>query len=268
MFNNCLPHPDCAQDLGLTVRQGNHIEKLAQDGCGDLANQPSSPERANNTDWAYQQRVLLRALKRLSPEVMEALLSRIHGGPMLLAALAYGCGVRLSSLRFVRMRNIYLSRETIELEGKRHSIPVALIDDLREYLHQRMCGSEACDGVFRREALLFTPESFVSLRQHAELCILQGAISWIDSECARLLVGDLSERFLETSLLLLSRQHRRRLAAKEKVEKVRRKKGRHDLSSTPDSPLELLDKGPMIVRRDRAGGVNAYYLWRCGAGLS
>jgi hypothetical protein len=209
-----------------------------------------------------QQLVLFRALRGLSPEVMEALLSHIHGAPMLLAALAYGCGVSLSSLRHIRLRDLHLGIRGIDIRGRRYAVPTSLTEDLREYIHERVCGSDATVGVFRRDQPLFSQESFEALRQHAESCISQGIFDWLDPECAKLFADAVSERFLETCLLALSRKHARQIAVREKIERAPRKRAQKGDVITTGSPLELFEKGPKIVRRDRAGSINAYYLWR------
>lgn len=175
----------------------------------------------------------------------ELLLGSLRGEALVAAMLAYGLGVRVSALRALRVRDICLKDRNIFVVGRYRKLPELALNDLREHLHNRVCGREvpavgsdgSSDGVWRRDDLLFSSQAFdtllkVSSRVNMQAGIVEGLI--------------FDERF-DSAFKILARLHRR-CAAKFGV--------------TRESPLELFDKGPRIVRRGRGGAIDAYYVWR------
>lgn len=216
--------------------------------------------------------VLLRTLRRLSPTVMEGLLSHLSGGALLAAGLAYGLGLPIEALRCLQLRDIHGGGKSLEVDGKRYSVPVILVEDLRDFVQSRVCGFEATTSVYRRDQALFGGEAFESLNQHVANCISRGGWNWLHPECAELFGGVVSERFISTCLVFLSKSHSRNVPLIAPVTKrvvgAKRVAGKGKRQAPPPSaltPLDLLDKGPRIVRRARSGTIAAYYLWRvCG----
>jgi hypothetical protein len=202
--------------------------------------------------------VLLKTLRRLSPEVMEGVLSHLQGGALLAVALAYGLGVRLESLRHVRLRDVYLSSKSIDIQGERYVIPDVLVCDLRDFLHEQVCGSGGASSIHRREQPLFSEEVFAAVWRHTASCIERGVFNWLHPECATLFAGVVSERFVSICISFLSREHSKRVVMP--VAANPRRRGAGVIRSS--SPLELFEKGPLIVRRARSGTKRAYYLWR------
>jgi hypothetical protein len=207
--------------------------------------------------------VLLKTLRRLSPTVMEGLLSHLSGGALLVAGLAYGLRVPIQALKCLQLRDIHGGGKSLEIDGKRYSVPAILVEDLREFVQGRVCGFEATTSVYRRDQALFGGEAFNSLNQHVAHCISQGGWNWLHPQCAELFGGVVSERFISTCLVFLSKAHSRGIPVP--VPAAKRVGVRGKRQSPPPSaltPLDLLDKGPRIVRRARSGAIAAYYLWR------
>jgi integrase len=180
----------------------------------------------------------------------ELLLSSLRGEALVAAMLAYGLGVRVSELRALRVRDVCLKDRSIFVMGRYRKLPEIVLNDLREQIHDRICGREvpavssdgSPDGVWRRDDLLFSAHAFDALLEIA--CVVNKQASMIE---------DLSfnGRF-DSAFKALGRLHRR-YAAKFGV--------------TCASPLELFDKGPRIVRRGRGGAIDAYYVWRAAREL-
>lgn len=216
--------------------------------------------------------VLLKTLRRLSPTVMEGLLSHLSGGALLVAGLAYGLGVPIEALRCLQLRDIHGGGKSLEIDGKRYAVPAILVEDLREFVQGRVCGFEATTSVYRRDQALFSGEAFESLNQHVAHCISRGGWNWLHPECAELFGGFVSERFISVCLVFLSKAHSKHVTLIAPVPKrgvgAKRVAGKGKRQAPPPSaltPLDLLDKGPRIVRRARSGTIAAYYLWRvCG----
>lgn len=180
----------------------------------------------------------------------ELLLGSVRGEALVAAMLTYGLGVRVSDLRTLRVRDVCLKDRSIFIMGRYRKLPELALHDIREHLHDRVCGREAptvhsdgsSDGVWRREVLLFSSHAFDSLREVS--CVVNKQAGIISD-------SGFNERF-DSAFKILSRLHRRS-AAKFGV--------------ACESPLELFDKGPRIVRRGRGGVIDAYYVWRAAREL-
>lgn len=180
----------------------------------------------------------------------ELLFGSLRGEALVAAMLAYGLGVRASELRVLRVRDVCLKDRSIFIMGRYRKLPEHALHDIRELLHDRVCGREAptihsdgsSDGVWRREDLLFSSNAFDLLLEVSRVVNKQASI-----------IEDLifNKRF-DSAFKILSRLHRRSAA---KFGVVR------------ESPLELFDKGPRIVRRGRGGVIDAYYVWRAAREL-
>ena len=181
---------------------------------------------------------VIRGLPAL--EELEPIFSKLRGAGLILATLSYGLGVRITELRSVRVRDVNLSSGLIRIEGGVRAIPLLMIDDLREYIHERLCGSEASLTVSKREQRLFGDEAFESLLEQLSVFHPMGGSQELGAQ-------GLMERCFNRIFRILAWRHAR--AAVRSGTKVR-------------SPLELFDKGPRIVRRGRLGSVDQYYLWR------
>jgi len=181
---------------------------------------------------------VIRGLPAL--EELEPIFSKLRGTGLILATLSYGLGVRITELRSVRVRDVNLSSGLIRIEGGVRAIPLLLVDDLREYIHERLCGSEASLTVSKREQRLFGDEAFESLLEQLSVFHPMRGSQELEAQ-------GLMERCFNRIFRILAWRHAR--AAVRSGTKLR-------------SPLELFDKGPRIVRRGRLGSVDQYYLWR------
>jgi hypothetical protein len=176
-------------------------------------------------------------------EYLELLLNTLRGEALLIATLAYGLRIPISQVRHLRLRDVSITERLIFIGHRERPIPRAIMEDLREHLYENVCGRDATIGVTRREDQLFSEGAFEQL----EITTLS-----IQSRLAERLAG-LSQRSsfwsTETQLQLLGALHAKRM----------RRAGRPSLC-----PLDSIDKGPRIVRRGRAGVIDAYYRWRLG----
>ena len=195
-------------------------------------------------------------LKAIAPEHVERFLNQLHGEALLVGALSYDLGLRLSQLRFLRVRDVNLSSRVIELADGAKQIPAALYEDLKEHVSEKLCGGEVCRGVQRRDQLLFSQEAF----EHVLLTcasFFAGASreaanqdSASDMKISALHSNqgtEFGQRVRDNFLRVMGWFHSKRAARR---------------GGGISSPLGLFDKGPKIVRRDRGGVVHSYYLWR------
>jgi len=172
---------------------------------------------------------------------LEVLLGRLRGEALLIAALSYGLGVRMSHLREVRMRDVSISEKTVTVGGRERVIPEGILEDLRDHVQERMCGRDASASLCRREQRLFSNDAFDLFAQESRY------VDAMFAEKLRVSVGQRARACLDSRLRILGWFHRKRAARK---------------GIKFSSALDLLDKGPRIVRRRGAGSVDAYYLWR------
>jgi hypothetical protein len=181
------------------------------------------------------------AQRELLVEYLEALFSQLRGEALLIATLAYGLQSHVSQLRMIRIRDVDTIDTCIVLAGHEQSVPAAIFEDLKEHLHEKICGSEATTSICRRDDLLFSDEAFEQLARVTER---------VDSLYRTRLRSALIETRFDSRLRILGWLH-----CRSAVRKGRR----------CTSPLELFDKGPRIVRRGRAGSIDAYYVWRAAS---
>lgn len=194
-----------------------------------------------------------------SVEHLESLFSRLKDGALLIAALAYGLEISVSDVCSIRVRDVNIASESVVIKGRVHQVPKMVLEDLREYLQEKLCGYEASVSLSKRDQPLFLP---------GEREIFQREVmSWwkvfkltqernepgtqeqgVDSnyESAMKEVVEVA-RILDRALGLVGRAHL-----------CRAQRRNTEISSA----LELFDKGPRIVRRNRYGALTAYYVWR------
>ena len=180
-------------------------------------------------------------LKRLpTTEDLEPVFSRLRGVDLILATLSYGLGVRVSDLQGVRVRDVHVSNRMIVIGGVARPLPLLVVDDLRDHIHEKLCGSDASVSVSKREQRVFSDEDlrgfFKQLSEYQQARISEGREEAL-----------LTEPCLNRIFRVLGRFHSKRATGR---------------GARLRSPLELFDKGPRIVRRGRWGVVDAYYLWR------
>lgn len=172
---------------------------------------------------------------------LEVLLGRLRGESLLIAALSYGLGVRMSHLREVRMRDVSISENTVVVGGRERVIPEGILEDLRDHVQERVCGREVSNNLSRREQRLFSDDAFDLFAQESRY------VDAMFAEKLRVSMGQRARACLDSRLRILGWFHKKRAARK---------------GIKFSSALDLLDKGPRIVRRRNAGSVDAYYLWR------
>jgi hypothetical protein len=195
-------------------------------------------------------------LKAIAPEHVERFLNQLHGEALLVGALSYDLGLRLSQLRFLRVRDVNLTARVIELSEGVKPIPASLFEDLKEHVSAKVFGAEGVRGAHRRDQLLFSHEAFevVLLTCAALFASASGEVANGDGASDLTLSAphasqgtELGQRVRDNFLRVMGWFHSKRAARR---------------GGAIASPLGLFDKGPKIVRRDRGGAVHSYYLWR------
>lgn len=212
-----------------------------------------SSQRSSSSTLAASR--ALRGAARCTPHIqvsvdtltqaLERALSRLRGESLVVAMLAYGLGARLSELRALRVRDISLRHQRVMIGGRFKVLPKTALDDLREHLQEGICGREAprstgeqgVETIWRRDDPVFSTE----------------AIELVSATiCNSRLPVEISPESSDAWLKALGWLHRRRAAI---------------AGLRCESALELLDKGPRIVRRGYGGSVDAYYVWRAAQEL-
>jgi len=186
-------------------------------------------------------------LKQALVEHLELLLGRLRGEALIVAMLSYGLGVRVSQIREARVRDVSLSDRTIVLGGKERVIPATLFDDIQDHVHDRVRESDRRCPLAKRDQRLFTERSFESLLEESR------HIDRLFSEKWKLSEGSRARACFDSRLRILGWFHKKCAGLR---------------GQAPLSALELMDKGPRIVRRSSAGIVDAYYVWRASRILS
>jgi hypothetical protein len=224
----------------------------------DVAERRESPAPVSGVSLSNRKapRGSQAGLKAIAPEHVERFLNQLHGEALLVGALSYDLGLRLSQLRFLRVRNVNLTARVIELSDGAKPIPAAVFDDLKDLIGEKMSGGEPSRGAHKRDQLLFSHQAF----EHVLLTcasFFAGARHEVENEdsASDLTISalhahqgtDLGQRVRDNFLRVMGWFH---------TKKAARRGGR------VASPLGLFDKGPKIVRRDRGGAVHSYYLWR------
>jgi hypothetical protein len=208
---------------------------------------PLLPNRLASTTPYPVKHVLEGTTRAALANYLELLLNNLRGEALLVAALAYGLRVPISSLRELRIRDISITERLVFIASRERQIPHAIVEDLREHLFENVCGREASIGVTNRADRLFSQSAFEQLTETAQS---------IQSLLAEQLQGIARRRsfsYLDTQLKLLGALHAKRM----------RRAGR----LTP-CPLDSINKGPRIVRRGRGGAIDAYYRWRLNPNIS
>ena len=195
-------------------------------------------------------------LKSIAPEHVERFLNQLHGEALLVGALSYDLGLRLSQLRFLRVRDVNLSARVIELSDGAKQIPAALYEDLKEHVSEKLRGGEVGRGVQKRDQLLFSHDAFEHVLLTCSSFFAGASREVANQDSASDLTisalhsnqgSELGQRVRDNFLRVMGWFHSKRAARR---------------GGAIASPLGLFDKGPKIVRRDRGGAVHSYYLWR------
>jgi len=195
-------------------------------------------------------------LKAIAPEHVERFLNQLHGEALLVGALSYDLGLRLSQLRFLRVRDVNLTARVIELSEGAKPIPNALYEDLKEHVSDKVCGADCARVGQKRDQLLFSPEAFEHVLvtcasffagSSREVANQDSASDQRISALHSNQGTELGQRVRDNFLRVMGWFHSKRAARR---------------GGGIASPLGLFDKGPKIVRRDRGGAVHSYYLWR------
>ena len=168
-----------------------------------------------------------------SVQAVETLLRRTSVGAQLLVALTYDTGVPVSVLLNLRVRDVHFGRCSFRVGVREIKLAREIGEDLRNFIHDSMCGFEASTDVSGGQQFVFSKEAARELE--AILADVQ-----------------ISPRDL-------------RLAGRLHLYLARRKRSDAAWRRAHTTPLSLFEKGPMIVRRGAGGSIRAYYLWR-GAG--
>lgn len=188
-----------------------------------------------------------RGLSSIAPEDVERFLNHLRGEALLIGALSYDLGLKLSQLRFLRVRDVNLSARAIELSDGRRAIPHAIFEDLREHIHEKLCGADASLVSNKRDQLLFSHESFEQVLLNCASFFRAPENQDVPMSDGVSVQPNLGGRVRDNFLRVMGWFHTRRAARR---------------GGQVSSPLGLFEKGPRIVRRDRCGAVSSYYLWR------
>jgi hypothetical protein len=178
---------------------------------------------------------------------VERFLNHLRGEALLIGALSYDLGLKLSQLRFLRIRDVNLSARAIELSDGRRAIPHAIFEDLREHIHEKLCGADASSVANKRDQLLFSHESFEQVLLHCASFFRAAENQDVAEADGVSVQPSRGGRVRDNFLRVMGWFHTRRAARR---------------GGQVSSPLGLFEKGPRIVRRDRCGAVSSYYLWR------
>ena len=206
-------------DNGLSLR----VQRLSE---GSLF---KSSERSDSADKHSRATTKSITLQPACLETIERVLRRLQGSSLLLGALTYALGVKINSLLKVRVRDVRFADMKIVVDRREYSIPETLAEELREHVHQRLCGLEASVNADRRLEPIFVDQARRTLE----------------------------EVFSESAVSAL----RLRMSGRVHLRKALRRGKRIS------SALELFDKGPRIVRRGPGGAITEYYLWRSAVGI-
>jgi hypothetical protein len=219
-------HSGLSSELSVSTTRAIFESKRGRDQVSAKINRPESP----NT-----------IVREAMTAHLEVLLGRLRGESLLIAALSYGLGVRMSHLRNVRMRDVSISENTVTVAGRDRLIPNGIREDLRDHAQERMCGRETSGNLSGRDRRLFSDDAFDLFAQESR------HVDSMFAEKLRVSVGQRARACIDSRLRILGWFHRKRAARK---------------GIKFSSALDLLDKGPRIVRRRGAGSVDAYYIWR------
>lgn len=199
-------------------------------------------------------------LRGISPEHVERFLNHLRGEALLVGALCYDLGLRLSQLRFLRIRDVNLTARVIEFSEGAKVIPPALFEDLRDHISEKVCGRGGSVTGQKRDQLLFSHQAFEEVLRICLASFAEAQREANDDGASALRIsivrrqqdgregnGGERKRVRDNFLRVMGWFHTKRAS----------KRG-----GRVASPLGLFDKGPKIVRRDRGGIVHSYYLWR------
>jgi hypothetical protein len=152
---------------------------------------------------------------------------------------------------------VNLVNRTIALSEGARPVPQALFEDLREHVADKLCGGDlSARGGNKRDQLLFSSAAFEGvLASCAAFFAAQASENGDADEVSEVRSSALSsnpttevgQKVRDNFLRVMGWFHSKRAAQR---------------GGKIESPLGLFDKGPKIVRRERGGVINSYYLWR------
>ncbi len=194
-----------------------------------------------------------------SVEHLESLFSRLKDGALLIAALAYGLELSVSDVCSIRVRDVNIASQSVVIKGRVYQVPKMVLEDLREYLQEKLCGYEASVSLSKRDQPLFSPAEREAFQSEV--------MSWwrVFKRTQERSEPDTEEHLADRNrgsamkeVVEVARILDRALGLVGRAHLYRAQRRNTELSSA----LELFDKGPRIVRRNRYGAVTAYYVWR------
>ncbi len=203
-----------------------------------------------------------RFIRHGSTEHLETLFSRLKDGPLLIAVLSYGLGLPASDVCSIRIRDVNITSQSVMVKCIAYQVPKMVLEDLREYIQDKLCGYEASVSLSKRDQRLFSEAEhriargevlswwrIFEVTRECNKCRESITGGYLASECLESAIkcSDSVAGIIDRALGLIGRVHLHR--AKRRGAKF-------------FSALELFDKGPRIVRRSRRGVVTAYYVWR------
>jgi hypothetical protein len=230
-----------------SLERYNNINELMQAAVPNAEAREATPARARSF------------IRSNSEGRIETLFSSVREGALLIAALSYGLEVPIRQLRTMRVRDVNTAAQAVIVGSKVYQIPRAIQDDLKEYLHEKLCGYEVSIGSSRRDQLLFSEVEWRTFEAQF-ISLWRGFLSNADGvdEAMRVSALRTSRRLHDDNVSHESELFNRALCLMARFHRRRAKRAGIDLVSA----LELLDKGPRIVRRGRSGIIQAYYAWR------
>lgn len=235
LFSYSLPSTASSIDSGLIVAGGQERVRITDSLEVGLSThqQEQYNEQKDNNCRLVKRRSSLKGCPPL--QSIELLLRRASVGAQLLAALSYDTGVKVERLLELRVFDIHFGKWSFRIGHREYSLSRSIAEDLRSYIHDKVCGYDASAEGHGVRQFVFSSDAGDELNS-----ILKE-------------VG-----FTSRELRVSGRLH---------LYQARRRKGDAAWKKAHPSPLTLLEKGPMIVRRGRGGSIRAYYLWRGAVAL-
>lgn len=241
---------------------GCHLKLVQPTGSARYFKSASSVETRQEARSVERRPSERGGLRGIAPEHVERFLNHLRGEALLVGALSYDLGLKLSQLRFLRIRDVNLTARVIELSDGAKPIPTALYDELRDHISEKLCSRRGAQGGQKRNQLLFGHEAFEDVLKACARTFADARLEANSDDASAVTISrlrpsrgnSLADSGVEVSQRV--RDNFLRVMGWFLTKRVSKRGGRIQ------SPLGLFDKGPKIVRRDRGGVVQSYYLWR------